>query len=166
MTTNATLDLTPPLTTAAPSVTGTTDTATTLHATINENGTGYYLVLPAAAAAPTVAAVKAGTSFAMTANVAANQAISGLTASTAYKIYFVAKDTANNDQAAVSSVDVTTEAAPAIDTAPTVAAPTATKTDTTVTVTNHITDADGVQNITYSIYSDAATTILVNSNVN
>ncbi|MHB8988283.1 MAG: hypothetical protein ACYC6S_05815 [Desulfobulbia bacterium] len=49
----------------------------------------------------------------MTANVAANQAISGLTASTAYKIYFVAKDTANNDQAAVSNVAVTTDAAPA-----------------------------------------------------
>lgn len=110
VTTNATADIVPPTTTVAPSVTGTTDTATTFHATINENGTGYYLVLPAAAGAPTVAAVKAGISFAMIANTPANQPIVGLTASTAYKIYFVAKDAANNDQAAVSSVDVTTNA--------------------------------------------------------
>jgi hypothetical protein len=37
-------------------------------------------------------------------------AISGLTASTAYKIYFVAKDAANNVQAAVQSVAVTAAA--------------------------------------------------------
>ncbi|MDP1772550.1 MAG: hypothetical protein Q8L15_09730 [Methylobacter sp.] len=110
-------DVTAPTTTAGPSVSGTTGTGTTLSATINENGTGYYLVQAAAAAAPTVAAVQAGTAFAMTANIAASPAISGLTASTAYKIYFVAKDTANNVQAAVQSVAVTTNAAPAAPTA-------------------------------------------------
>ena len=52
----------------------------------------------------------------MTANVAATPAISGLSASTAYKIYFVAKDAANNVQAAVQSVAVTTGAAPAAPT--------------------------------------------------
>jgi len=103
-------DLTAPTTTAGPSVSGTTDTATTLSVTINENGTGYYLVQAFAAAAPNVAAVLAGTSFAMTANVAATPAIGGLTAGTAYKIYFVAKDAANNVQAAVQSVAVTTDA--------------------------------------------------------
>lgn len=99
-------DLTAPITTAAPQVSGTTATATTLSVTISENGTGYYLVQP------TVAAVEAGTSFAMTANVAATPAIGGLTASTAYKIYFVAKDAANNVQAAVQSVNVTTNSPP------------------------------------------------------
>jgi len=104
-------DVTPPVTTTAPSVSGTTSTATTLSATINENGTGYYLVQAATAVAPTVAAVLSGTSFAMTANVAATVNISGLTFSTAYKIYFIAKDAANNVQAAIASVAVTTATA-------------------------------------------------------
>jgi hypothetical protein len=103
-------DTTAPVTTAAPSVSATTNTTTSLSVTINEAGTGYYLVQAAAAAAPAVAAVQAGTAFAMTANVAATPAISGLTISTAYKIYFVAKDAANNVQAAVQSVAVTTSA--------------------------------------------------------
>ncbi len=97
-------DTTPPTTTAAPSISvAATTSAVSVSQTINENGTGYYLILPAASAAPTVAAVKAGTSFAMTANTPAVAAITGLTANTAYKYYFVAKDAANNDQAAVST---------------------------------------------------------------
>lgn len=105
------VDVVAPTTTAAPSVSGTTDTATTLAATINENGTGYYLVQAAAAAAPNVATVIAANhTFAMTANVQATANIAGLVASTAYKIYFVAKDTAGNTQAAVGSVAVTTAA--------------------------------------------------------
>lgn len=109
---NVSPDITPPTTTVAPATSGTTDTATNLSVTINENGTGYYLVQAAAAAAPTIGAVQAGTSFAMTANVVTSHAISGLTASTAYTIYFVAKDVANNVQAALQSVSVTTAAAP------------------------------------------------------
>jgi hypothetical protein len=107
-------DVTPPTTTAAPSISvAATDTTASITQTINENGTGYYLVLAAAAAAPTVAAVKAGTSFAMTAATPAVVSLTGLTASTAYKYYFVAKDTANNDQAAVSAgLAITTTAAP------------------------------------------------------
>jgi hypothetical protein len=100
--------VTAPVTTEAPNVSGTTGNATTLSVTINENGTGYYLAQAAAAAAPSVAAVQAGTSFAMTANVPASPTISGLTPSTAYKIYFVAKDAANNVQAAVQNVALTT----------------------------------------------------------
>ena len=107
-------DSTAPATTAAPSVSGTSDSATTLSAAINEAGTGYYLVQAAAAAAPTAAAVIAANhGFAMTANTAASVNITGLTASTAYKIYFVAKDTANNVQAAVQSASATTTAIPA-----------------------------------------------------
>ena len=105
-------DTTAPTTTAAPSVSGTTSSGTTLSATINEAGTGYYLVQAAAATPPDVAAViAANNSFAMTANSAANATISGLSAATAYTVYFVAKDTAGNTQTAVQSVAVTTTAA-------------------------------------------------------
>ena len=100
-------DMIGPVTTAAPAVSGTTGTATTLSVTINENGTGYYLVLPTTAAAPSVAAVQAGTSFAMSANVPASVNIGGLASFTAYRIYFVAKDAENNVQAEVQSVAVT-----------------------------------------------------------
>ncbi|MCE5210974.1 MAG: hypothetical protein LLG40_05430 [Deltaproteobacteria bacterium] len=109
-------DATAPTTTAAPSVSGTTDTATTLSMTIDENGTGYYLVKLATDPAPTVAEVKAGTSFNMTANTAATVNITGLTAGTNYKIYTIAKDTAGNYQAATQNVAVSTNAA--VDTTP------------------------------------------------
>ena len=102
-------DTTAPTTTAAPSVSGTTENSTLLSATINEDGTGYYLVQAAGAAAPTVAAVMAANnSFAMVANVAASVNVSGLTASTDYAIYFVARDAANNVQASVQSVALST----------------------------------------------------------
>lgn len=113
-TTNA--DTTPPNTVAGPSVSDTAATSTKLSVTIDENGTGYYLVQASASAAPTVATVMAsGTAFSMSAFAAASQTLSGLTASTSYKIYFVAKDAAaptNNVQAAVQSVEVTTSANP------------------------------------------------------
>jgi hypothetical protein len=105
-------DVTPPITTIAPAVSGTTDTTTNLSVTISENGTGYYLVQAASATTPTITAVEAGTSFSMIANVASSHAISGLTASSSYKIYFVAKDVANNVQVALQSVAVTTVAVP------------------------------------------------------
>jgi hypothetical protein len=97
------------VTKVGPSISGTTSSSTTLSATIDENGTGYYLVQAASAAAPSVAAVQAGTAFPMTANVAAAQSISGLTPSTAYTVYFVAKDASGNVQAAVQSVSVMTQ---------------------------------------------------------
>jgi hypothetical protein len=53
----------------------------------------------------------------MVGNVQATAIISNLSESTAYTIYFVAKDTAGNLQTFVQSVDVTTPAAP-IDTTP------------------------------------------------
>ncbi len=112
-------DTTPPVTTVAPAISAAaTDTTASVTQTINENGTGYYLVLPVASAAPTVAAVKAGTSFAMTGGVVATVNLTGLTASTAYKYYFVAKDAANNDQAAVSAGLAITTTAAGVDTTP------------------------------------------------
>lgn len=106
-------DTTPPSTTAGPSVSGTTATSAVLSATIDEAGTGYYLVLLDAAAAPDVNTVRTtGTSFAMVANTAANPSITGLTSGTAYKIYFVAKDVSNNVQAAVQMASFSTTATP------------------------------------------------------
>lgn len=97
-------DTTPPTTTSAPAISvAAAATTVSVTQTINEAGTGYYLLQAAAAAAPTVAAVKAGTSFAMSAATPAVVSLTGLTPSTAYKYYFVAKDSANNDQAAVST---------------------------------------------------------------
>ncbi|QAU35243.1 hypothetical protein [Janthinobacterium sp. 17J80-10] len=105
----ASADTTAPVTTAGPTVSGTSDIATSLSATINEAGVGYYLVQPAAAAAPNVATVLAsGTSFSMAANTANTQNIVGLTGSTSYLLYFVARDTRNNVQTAVASVAFTT----------------------------------------------------------
>lgn len=93
----------PPKTTAGPTVSGITSSGTILSATINKNGTGSYLVRPALEAAPTVAEVLAGTSFAMTANVAATANITGLSSSTAYKLYFVANSTSGKSQSTVQS---------------------------------------------------------------
>lgn len=133
-------DVTAPTTTVAPAVSAITATGTTLYVTINENGTGYYLVQAAAAAAPNVAAVQAGISFAMTANVAATPAISGLAASTAYKVYFIAKDTAGNVQAAVQNVAVTTAAGADVTPPTTSAAPSISTaaTDTTAGVSQMV----------------------------
>ncbi len=106
-------DLTPPVTAAGPSISvAATDSTVSVSQTINEAGTGYYLMQAADLTPPTVAAAKAATSFAMSANTPAVVALSGLSASTAYTYFFVAKDAANNDQAAVQSVSVTTTGLP------------------------------------------------------
>lgn len=107
-------DTTPPVTGTAPAISvAATATTVSVTQTINENGTGYYLMLPAASAEPSAnTVVTAGTSFTMTGGVAAQVNITGLAASTAYKYYFVAKDTAGNTQAAVSTgLAITTTAA-------------------------------------------------------
>ena len=144
-----------PTTTAGPSVSGTTDTTTTLSATINENGTGYYLVQEAAVAAPTIAAVLAGTSFAMSGGVATTQAISGLVALTPYKIYFVAKDAAGNVQAAVQSVDVTTTAEPDLTAPTTTAGPSVSGTTDTATTLSATINENGIG---YYLVQEAAVT--------
>lgn len=97
-----------PKTMAGPSVFGTTDTIATLSATINKNGTGYYLVRLFTEAGPTAAEVLAGNSFAMTANTQATQPITGLTAATAYKLYFIAKSSSNKVQSTVQNTAFTT----------------------------------------------------------
>ncbi len=105
-------DVAPPLTTAAPALSATPgDTTASVNVTINQNGTGYYLVLPAASAAPSVAAVSAGTPVAMSAGTPAVISLTGLSPSTAYVLYFVAKNTAGNYQGTLGSVAITTSAA-------------------------------------------------------
>ncbi|MBE9468303.1 MAG: DUF5018 domain-containing protein [Bacteroidetes bacterium] len=83
---------------------------------LDEIGTAYYLKLDDGATAPDVATVKAGTAINITAaNTDATATISGLTAATAYDIYFVAEDAYSNTQASVTLLEVTTkEEAPAI----------------------------------------------------
>ncbi|MBK9442155.1 MAG: DUF1566 domain-containing protein [Comamonadaceae bacterium] len=113
-------DTTLPETTAAPAISGSPTARTAgISVTINEAGTGYWLLVPSAATAPTSEQVVTGVNYAgvtvvrsgntaMTAATPASISLSGLTPSTAYKLYFVAKDTANNQQASPSSVAVTT----------------------------------------------------------
>ena len=97
-------DITPPNWEATyPQVTDATDTGATARASINENGTAYFVVLADGATAPSSAQVKAGNdasdspaidsgSMALTANTENTEAITGLSASTAYDVYFVAED--------------------------------------------------------------------------
>jgi hypothetical protein len=97
-------------------VASTTATLTTLSATINEDGIGFWLAQAASAVAPTVATMQtSGTPFIMAANTVASTSDTGLTASTNYNIYFVARDWSGNTQANVQSVAVTT---PAVDVTP------------------------------------------------
>lgn len=103
------IDVTPPVNVAGPSVSDINVFSAVLSVTINETGTGHYLVQEAVAPPPSAAEVVADGGFAMTANVQATVNVSGLTAATAYIIYFVAKDVAGNTQIAVQSVAFTTE---------------------------------------------------------
>ncbi|MBI1891888.1 MAG: hypothetical protein HYS18_14675 [Burkholderiales bacterium] len=108
----ANLDTTPPNNVSgSPTVSCVAATTATLSATIDEAGTGYYQ-LSTSATAPTVTdLMQSGTQLAMTANTASTKSLTGLTASTNYYLHFVAKDTSNNAQAAVSTVAFRTTAA-------------------------------------------------------
>jgi hypothetical protein len=81
-----------------PSVASVTNASATLSATINEAGTGYYLVQLATAATPSYTTVWSSPtgSFAMSANSAATATLSLPSAATNYNVYFVARDTAGN----------------------------------------------------------------------
>jgi len=117
-----TVDLVAPLfQNSTPSLSGTTDSATTLAVRLNETGTAYYVVVADGAAAPSAAQVKAGQNNAGAAalksgslNISNNSTdftanITALTAGTSYDVYVVAQDSATNLQASASKVDVTTQ---------------------------------------------------------
>lgn len=100
-------------TTSSASVSGVSDTAATASFTVNEASTGYYLVLPAASGAPSASTVlSTGTPVSLSANSAQSVSITGLSQTTAYVAYFIAKDTLNNAQTTVSSTAFTTLATP------------------------------------------------------
>lgn len=105
-------------------ISGIAQTAATLAATSSETATGYWIVVPRDASAPSAAAVKAGSAYAgvtvvahgsgaMAAGAATSFAIAGLTANTAYDLYFVAADTAGNLPAAPTKLQFATAAAAA-----------------------------------------------------
>ena len=106
-----------------PGVSDTTSTSTLLHVAIDEDGTGYYLALPASQAAPaTWQVIAANNGFAMAANAIASVRVTGLSAATAYKIYFAAKDQSGNAQTSVSTATVTTLALPTTTAGPSISA--------------------------------------------
>ena len=100
-----TTDITPPTTTSAPAIsTAATRTTVSITQTINESGTWYYYLLPSASSTPSVSTVTTSwTAFAMASNSATIVNIIGLTASSSYKYYFVAKDSSWNIQSSVST---------------------------------------------------------------
>ena len=119
-------DTTAPTFDVAAAVGSVTSTGFTPSASIDEGGTIYYVVVADGATAPTAAQVKAGnnasgSSALATASAAVSSspfdssfaAITSLSASTAYDVYFVAEDdeATPNVQAAVTKVDTTTTAA-------------------------------------------------------
>jgi gliding motility-associated-like protein len=122
------VDVTPPVFAAnSPAVTGIGTTSFNLSSNINEAGKTYYVLVAATAQAPGPAQVKAGLDGSNTAalksgllnniaNTDAAAGITGLTASTAYKLYVVAEDNATlpNLQTAAVSFNITTFAPPTI----------------------------------------------------
>jgi hypothetical protein len=108
-------DTTPP-TFSSSSITGVGSTAFNLSTTTNETATTYFVVVADAATAPSVEQIKLGQDSTGSAalisgndtGISITQLVSGATASTAYDVYFVARDTSGNDQASVTKLDVTT----------------------------------------------------------
>lgn len=126
VTTATPADTTPPAFDEAPSVGSVTSSGFIPSASIDEGGTIYYVVVADGAVAPSVAQVKAGQdasggvalandseAVGSTPFTSSFTAVTSLSASTAYDIYFVAEDDEGtpNEQASVTKVDVTTIAA-------------------------------------------------------
>jgi hypothetical protein len=132
---------------SAVGVSGTSSTATTLAGTSGEAGTGYWVVLPATAAAPSATQIKAAqdasgsaASFAgnapMLAAVAKNFSVGGLANGTAYTLYLLASDAAGNNSA-VETLSFSTLGVPG---APTGIAASAGNAQATVTFTPPVSD--------------------------
>ncbi|TNC93559.1 MAG: autotransporter adhesin [Stygiobacter sp.] len=122
-------DSTAPTFDVAPAASSVTGTTLTFSGSIDEAGTVYYVAVANNAAAPSVAqvmagqdssgaaALKSGNSVVGSTPFTASFSVTGLTAGTDYDFYMVAKDSANNQMAAVTKVDVTTGPDAANDTA-------------------------------------------------
>ena len=127
--TNVGVDTTAPVfENTTPSASSITSTSFTLDTDINEAGKVYYVVVADGATPPSVSDVRAGTASDLAAAIKSGNAtvsgawftnafsITGLTASTAYQVHVVAEDDEGtpNVQAAVTTVSVSTPAAPVI----------------------------------------------------
>jgi len=126
-----------------------TPTGFTARAEIDEAGTSYYVVIAGGASAPSAAQVKAGTdasgaaalksgSLTMAANTENAAAITGLSPSTAYDVWFVAQDAVPNLQASptvVSTVTQTPDTTPPNPNPMTFAVAPARMSDTTISMT-------------------------------
>ncbi|MDD2863132.1 MAG: DUF4347 domain-containing protein, partial [Methylococcales bacterium] len=124
----AAADTTPPVFDVAPAASNVLTTTLDLSASIDEAGTIYYVVVPNNASAPSVeqvlagqdstgtVAFKSGNSAVTTTPFTGTFNLTGLTASTDYDVYVVAKDAAGtpNVMVAATKVDVTTNAVPTI----------------------------------------------------
>lgn len=113
-------------TTLSTSLSGTTAAATTLTASVTNgaSGTGYWIVIADGGAAPSAAQVQAGVAYGGATFVASGSAamspgqsstafnVNGLSASTAYSVYFVARDGAANLSPVEGPRNFTTNAAP------------------------------------------------------
>jgi len=101
-------DSTPPLTTAGPTILSVGIGQASAVVTINENGIGYWLLLAANAAVPSVQTLSSqGSSVPMSANTPVVLGLLPSSPNTAYKLHFVAKDTAGNLQTMASSAAFT-----------------------------------------------------------
>lgn len=133
-------------------ISGITQTTAMLAATSSETGTGYWIVVARNALAPTAAQVRAGGPYsgvaivahgtgAMSTGTPASFPLTGLTAGTAYDLYFTAEDAATNLVAPPTALQFATTAL--ADTSPdpfsfvpqTGVAPAAVATSNTITVT-------------------------------
>jgi uncharacterized delta-60 repeat protein len=125
-------DTTAPSFDVAPTAGSLTTKGFTPSASLDEAGTIYYVVVASSATAPSVAQVIAGnnatngmalssgeTTLASAPFTTSFSAITGLSTNTAYDVYFAAKDSAGNRQAAATKVSVTTAAPPVAPDAPT-----------------------------------------------
>lgn len=122
-------DSTAPTFDVAPAASAVTGTTLTFSGSLDEAGTVYYVAVANNAAAPSVAQVMAGQDSSGAAALksdnsvvgstpfTASFSVTGLTAGTDYDFYMVAKDSANNQMATVTKVDVTTGPDAANDTA-------------------------------------------------
>lgn len=104
----------PPITRDGPAALSITSVSARLAVTIDRDGTGFFVVRPATEAQPTLSTVQGGTAFAMSSNVASSQSITGLSPSTAYAIYFIAKDTSGLFQSSAQRTTFSTTALPTV----------------------------------------------------
>ncbi|WP_204561551.1 autotransporter-associated beta strand repeat-containing protein, partial [Azospirillum palustre] len=116
-----TVDTVAPTFDVAAAASGSTSTGFSLSTSLNEAGTVYYVIVADGATAPTSAQIKAGqdstgsaalksgSSAATTGSFDSSfSAVTGLTAGTAYDVYFVAEDTLGNLMASPTKVDAST----------------------------------------------------------